>query len=74
MFHVGLGMAGLWAGIGIRCEMAKRKIRQVGAVSEETAQKPEELGIDEWILNHYLAKIRGIKRTEDGRYYVESEK
>jgi len=67
-------MAGLLAGLGVRCELVKKKMKQLGAVSEETAKKPEELGIDEWILNHYLAKIRGIKRTEDGRYYVESQK
>jgi|YelNatPaOPRAMG01_1025707.scaffolds.fasta_scaffold55717_2 hypothetical protein len=67
-------MAGVWAGIGIRCELAKRKMQQLGATSEETAKKPEELGIDEWILNHYLAKIRGIRQTKDGRYYVESQK
>lgn len=65
-------MAALLAGIGARCALAKREMERLGAVSEETAKKPEELGVDEWILNHYLAKIRGIKRTEDGRYYVKS--
>jgi len=64
-------MAGLWAGLSVRCELAKRKMQKLGATSEETARKPEELGVDGWILNHYAAKLRGIKRTEDGRYYVE---
>ncbi len=57
--------------MGVRCELAKKKMMKLGAISEETAKKPEELGIDEFILNHYLAKIRGIKRTEDNRYYVK---
>jgi len=64
-------MAALLAGLGVRCELARRKLQKLGAVSKETAKKPEELSIDEWILNHHLAKIRGIKRTEDGRYYAE---
>ena len=61
------------AGIAIRCAQAREKIKKLGAVSEETAKKPKELGIDEWTLNHSMAKIRGIKRTEDGRYYVKSK-
>ena len=64
-------MAGLLAGLAIRVELAKRKMRKIGAVSEETAKKPEELGIDEWLLKHDMAKIHCIKRTEDGRYYIE---
>ena len=59
------------AGLGIRCNLAKAKMKNVGATSEETAKKPEELDIKEWVLNCGLAKLRGIKRTEDGRYYVE---
>ncbi|MGB8780986.1 MAG: hypothetical protein WCD81_10115 [Candidatus Bathyarchaeia archaeon] len=64
-------MAGLLVGLGIRADLARRKMKELGAVSEETAKRPEELGLEEWILNHDLAKIRGIKRTKDGRYYVE---
>ena len=67
-------MAAFWAGLGVRCEFARRKLQKLGAVSKETAKKPKELGIDEWTLDHSLSKIRGIKRTEDGRYYVESQK
>jgi hypothetical protein len=66
-------MAGVLSGIAIRCDLVRKKMKQLGAVSEETAMKPEELGVGEWLLNHYMAKIRGIKRTEDGRYYVESK-
>jgi hypothetical protein len=67
-------MAGLLTGLAIRVELAKRKIGKIGAVSEETAKKPEELGIEEWLLKHDMAKIHGIKRTEDGRYYIETQK
>jgi hypothetical protein len=50
-------MAGVWAGISIRCELAKRKMQQLGATSEENAKKPEELGIDEWILTTIWLKF-----------------
>jgi hypothetical protein len=66
-------MAGLLAGLAIRVELAKRKMRKIGAISEETAKKPEELGIEEWLLKLGIAKIHGIEGTEDGRYYLESE-
>jgi hypothetical protein len=64
-------MAAFLAGLALRCEIAKEKMKRLGAVSEETAKKPEELGIDEWILKNNVAKYRRIKRTKDGRYYVE---
>jgi hypothetical protein len=61
----------LLVGLAIRADLAKRKMKKLGAVSEETAKRPEELGIEAWILNHDVARIRGIKRTKDGRYYVK---
>ncbi|MCJ7423947.1 hypothetical protein MUP01_06720 [Candidatus Bathyarchaeota archaeon] len=64
-------MAGLLVGLAIRSELAKKKMKKLGAVSEETAKKPEELGIEQRLLKHDMAKIHGIRRTEDGRYYVE---
>jgi len=64
-------MSGLLVGLGIRADSARRKMKKLGAMSEETAKTPEELGLEEWILNHDVARIRGIKRTKDGRYYVE---
>ena len=64
-------MSGLLVGLGIRADSARRKMKKLGAMSEETAKTPEELGLEQWILNHDVARIRGIKRTKDGRYYVE---
>lgn len=66
-------MAGTIAGLAISVELAKRKMRELGVMSEETAKKPEEMGLNEWLLKHWIAKIHGVKRTEDGRYYVESK-
>lgn len=65
-------MAGLLAGLGIRAEMTKKKMKELGAVSEETAKTPKELGVDEWFLKSGMAQIHGIKRTKDGRYYMKS--
>jgi hypothetical protein len=57
--------------MGIRAEMTKKKMRELGAISEETAKTPKELGVDEWFLKSGIAQIHGIKRTKDGRYYVK---
>jgi len=67
-------MAIVESAIAIRVDMVREKMKELGAVSEETAVKPEELGVREWLLNHYPARIRGIKRTADGRYFLESKK
>ncbi|MEM2995734.1 MAG: hypothetical protein QXI91_06975, partial [Candidatus Bathyarchaeia archaeon] len=53
-------------------KLAKDKIKKLGATSEETAKKPEELGIEERVLK-ILVSDWGVKRTSDGRYYVECE-
>jgi hypothetical protein len=65
-------MAGLLSGLAIRAEMTKKKMKELGAVSEETAKTPRELGVDEWLLKLGMAQLHGIKRTKDGRYYVKS--
>jgi hypothetical protein len=64
-------MAGLIAGLAIRAELIKKKMKRLGATSEETARKPEELQVEERLLKNNVARVRGIKRTKDGRYYVE---
>jgi len=46
-------------------------VRELGVISEEKAKTLEELGINEWFLRSGMAQIHGIRRTEDGRYYVE---
>jgi len=38
------------SGLLVRYRLAKDKIKKLGATSEKTALKPEELGIEEWIL------------------------
>jgi hypothetical protein len=62
------------AGIAMRAVIAKGKLERLDAFSEETAVKPEVIHENEWLLNHPYAKIRGIRRTADGRYFVESKK
>ena len=66
-------MAGALAGMAIRAELIKKKMKELGAISEETAKTPKELGVDEWFLTSGIAKIHGIKGTQDGRYYVKSD-
>lgn len=62
------------AGIAMRAVWAKGKLEVLGAFSEETAVKPEMIHENEWLLNHPYAKSRGIRRTVDGRYFVENKK
>jgi len=46
----------------------KRKLKKARAFSQDTAKKPEELKVPEkWL------KILGVKKTNDGRYYIECE-
>ncbi len=55
-----------------RVEEAKKKMLEVGAVSEETAKTATELGVEERHVQSRLAKQRGIVETSDGRYYVKT--
>lgn len=48
---------------------AIKKVKEAGAISEETAKTSKELGIGESTLQ-YLVSVKDIKKTEDGRYYV----
>ena len=63
-------MAITLAVLNIRYARAREKMKKLEAVSEETAKRPDELEIPEWILER-LAHGRGGKQTADGRYYVE---
>jgi hypothetical protein len=58
----------------------EKKLKEIGAISEETAEIPEQLGLSKPCMNFLqsplrrkLAQIAGdrIKETSDGRYYVE---
>ena len=48
----------------------KRKLKEAGAISEETAKTPNELGLDERRLKS--GKKWGVIATNDGRYYLMS--
>jgi hypothetical protein len=53
--------------LAVRREI-KKKLKKAGAFSEDTAKKPEEICASEkWL------RMRGVKRTDDGRYYIECE-
>jgi|GEM_PF-3651860 len=49
---------------------AKRKLKEVGATSEETAKTPEELDLDEKWLK--MSSHAGVVATKDRRYYLTS--
>jgi len=49
---------------------AKRKLKEVGATSEETAKTSEELDLDEKWLK--MSSHAGVVATKDGRYYLTS--
>lgn len=52
------------------CSIAVGKMKKLGAISEETAKKPDELNINEWLLERLVDSDWGVKVTLDGRYYV----
>ncbi len=52
------------------------RLKRANATSQESAVKPEEAGISGFSLERALQRLikRGkVKKTEDGRYYVECE-
>jgi hypothetical protein len=49
----------------------KRKLKEVGATSEETAKTPRELDLDEKWLK--MSAHAGVVATRDGRYYIVSK-
>lgn len=48
---------------------AVKKVKEAGAISEETAKTSKELDMSELTLQ-YLVSVKDIKKTGDGRYYV----
>lgn len=50
----------------------KRKLQEAGAVSEESAKTPMELGMDERRLKSSTKS--GVMVTKDGRYYLKNGK
>jgi hypothetical protein len=49
----------------------KRKLKEAGATSEETAKTPEELDLNEKWLK--MSAHAGVVATNDGRYYITSK-
>lgn len=47
----------------------KRKLQEAGAVSEESAKTPRELGMNERRLKSSIKS--GVMVTKDGRYYLK---
>ncbi len=58
-----MGATGFFIGYG----RFVNKIKKAGAVSEETAKTPAELGLREWDLKRMK---RWVRETSDGRFYV----
>jgi hypothetical protein len=50
----------------------KKKLQEAGAVSEESAKTPMELGLDERRLKS--SNKAGVMVTKDGRYYLKDGK
>jgi hypothetical protein len=50
----------------------KRKLKEVGATSPDTAKTPKELDLDEKWLK--MSAHAGVAVTQDGRYYITSKK
>jgi hypothetical protein len=59
------------AGVAI-LERTKKALKAAGATSEETAQTPTELNLDEKWLKMSANTIipSGVVATKDGRYYL----
>jgi hypothetical protein len=49
----------------------KRKLKEAGATSEETAKTPKELDLNEKWLK--MSAHAGVVATQDGRYYITSK-
>jgi hypothetical protein len=50
----------------------KRKLKEAGAISEETAKTPKELDLNERWLK--MSAHAGVVATQDGRYYITGKK
>lgn len=64
-------MAGADATIVVIIERTKRKLKEVGAVTENTARTPTDLGLEERWLR--MSGGAGVIATSDGRYYLRAK-
>jgi hypothetical protein len=58
------------AGRIVAIERMYKKLEESGATSPETAVKPEELGITEWMLSD-LIRFKKVIETGDGRIFID---
>ncbi len=64
-------MAGASATIVVIIERTKQRLKEVGAVTADTAKTPSELGLHErWLKTSATA---GVTATGDGRYYLRTK-
>ncbi len=64
-------MAGADATVVIVIERAKKRLKEVGALTPESAKTAKELGLEElWLKAGARA---GVTATHDGRYYLRSK-
>jgi hypothetical protein len=67
VIHLAVAAYAAWA-----LERTKKTLKEAGATSEETAQTPEELHLDErWLkMSAHTIITSGVVATKDGRYYL----
>jgi len=64
-------MAGADATVVIVIERTKRKLKEAGASTAETAKTPKDLGLEERWLK--MSAGAGVAATNDGRYYLKGK-
>lgn len=51
----------------------KQRLKEVGAVTPETAKKPNDLGLEERWLKMSVSARAGVSATDDGRYFLRTK-
>ena len=64
-------MAGADATVVIVIERTKKKLKEAGAITAETAKTPKDLGLEERWLK--MSAGAGVVVTNDGRYYLKGK-
>ncbi len=64
-------MAGADATIVVVIERTKQRLKEVGAVTADTARTPDDLGLSERWLK--MSAGAGVVTTNDGRYYLRTK-
>ncbi len=64
-------MAGADATIVVIIERTKQRLKEVGAVTADTAKTPSDLGLQERWLK--MSAGAGVIATSDGKYYLKTK-